>query len=178
MRSLTYRTEIFCAVELKKIQYGEKNPKTGVKPILDEKTLFKDDKVQIGKIPVMVRSKFCHLSTLHKDQIVNDQKECRYDQGGYFIINGNEKVLVAQERMAANIVLVFHKKSTDKYEWVAEIRSAAENSLKPPQSFTVMLTHKNKSGFQGQFIEAQIPMIKRPIPVVILMRALNIIGDK
>ena len=58
----------------------------------------------------MVRSKFCHLSSLSKSQIVKDAKECRYDQGGYFIINGNEKVLVAQERMANNIVLVFHKK--------------------------------------------------------------------
>jgi len=43
----------------------------------------------------MVRSKFCHLSSLSKQQVVKDAKECRYDQGGYFIINGNEKVLVA-----------------------------------------------------------------------------------
>lgn len=34
-------------------------------------------------------------------------KECVYDQGGYFIINGSEKVIVAQERQACNIVLVF-----------------------------------------------------------------------
>ena len=49
----------------------------------------------MGKIPVMVRSKYCHLSTLTKEEIVKNARECRYDQGGYFIINGNEKVLVA-----------------------------------------------------------------------------------
>jgi DNA-directed RNA polymerase II subunit RPB2 len=58
------------------------------------------DKVQICKVPVMIRSRFCHLSDMSKQSIVKDAKECRYDQGGYFIINGNEKVLVAQERMA------------------------------------------------------------------------------
>ena len=95
----------------------------------------------------MIRSKFCHLSALSKHQIVNDAKECRYDQGGYFIINGNEKVLVAQERMAYNIVLVFYKKAPSKYSWVAEIRSNAENSNRPPQQFCVKLKVKAKSGF-------------------------------
>lgn len=36
-------------------------------------------------------------------------KECPYDMGGYFVINGSEKVLIAQERSAANIVQVFKK---------------------------------------------------------------------
>lgn len=68
-----------------------------------------------------------------KEKAVSDAKECHYDQGGYFIINGGEKVLVAQERMASNIVLVFHKKPPSKFSWVSEIRSAPENSNKPPQ---------------------------------------------
>jgi len=42
----------------------------------------------------------------------------------------------------------------------------------------VKLKSKTKSGFQGQTIMAQIPMIREDIPVAILMRALNIIGDK
>ncbi len=78
---------------------------------------------------------------------MKDAKECRYDQGGYFIINGNEKVLVAQERMASNIVLVFHKKPPSKYSWVSEIRSLAENANRAPQQFTVKLLSKTKAGF-------------------------------
>ena len=109
---------------------------------------------------------------------VNDAKECRYDQGGYFIINGNEKVLVAQERMAHNIVLVFNKKPPSRYSWVAEIRSGAEGSNKPPQQFSVKLTSKAKSSFKGRTIQATIPMLKSEVPVAILLRALNIIGDK
>lgn len=148
VRGLTYQTELFCAVEIKKIKYGEKNMRTGIAPVISEETLFQNDKVQIARIPVMVRSKFCHLSQLTKDQIVA-HRECRYDQGGYFIINGGERVIVAQERMAYNIVLVFNKKQPSKFSWVSEIRSAAENSGRPPQQFCVKLCNKTKSGGAG-----------------------------
>ncbi len=43
-------------------------------------------------------------------------------QGGYFIINGSEKVLIAQERMANNHVYVFKKSQPSKYTFCAEIR--------------------------------------------------------
>jgi DNA-directed RNA polymerase II subunit RPB2 len=79
IRGLTYQTEIFCAVTVRKIKYGEKNYETGITPVISDEVLFSDDKVQIGKIPVMVRSKFCHLSSLSKDEIVNNARECRYD---------------------------------------------------------------------------------------------------
>jgi DNA-directed RNA polymerase II subunit RPB2 len=46
-----------------------------------------------------------------------------YDQGGYFVINGGEKVIVAQERLACNIVLVFQDKLSPKYSWNAQVRS-------------------------------------------------------
>ena len=91
IRGLTYQTEVFCGVEIKKITYID-----GVEgKVATEKTLLNEDKVSIGKIPVMIRSKFCHLDNLTKTAIVKEARECKYDQGGYFIINGQEKVLVA-----------------------------------------------------------------------------------
>ena len=65
-------------------------------------------KAFIGKIPIMVRSKFCALNEKNDPARV-DVKECVFDEGGYFIIGGGEKVLVAQERMANNFVYVFKK---------------------------------------------------------------------
>ena len=52
-------------------------------------------RIAIGKIPVMLRSKFCQLKKLNEHQRVKNGKDCCYDQGGYFIINGSEKVIVA-----------------------------------------------------------------------------------
>jgi DNA-directed RNA polymerase II subunit RPB2 len=59
-----------------------------------------------------------------------------YDQGGYFIVNGSEKVIVAQERQACNIVLVFHDKlPQSRFSWNAQIRSQNEESSKPALQF-------------------------------------------
>ena len=53
----------------------------------------------IGKVPIMLRSEYCSLHD-HTDKELTELGECPYDEGGYFIINGSEKVLIAQERMA------------------------------------------------------------------------------
>lgn len=46
----------------------------------------------------------------------------RHTQGGYFVINGSEKVLIAQEKMSTNHVYVFQKKQPSKYSYTAEAR--------------------------------------------------------
>lgn len=132
-------------------------------------------KVFMGKAPVMIRSNFCHLKSMDDNDITKHAKECVFDQGGYFIINGSEKVIIANERMASNIVLVFHKKPPSKHSWVAEIRSQADNSNKPPLQFKVALSSKSNS---QSTIECTISRIRDPIPVAILMRALGCTSDK
>ena len=57
----------------------------------------------------MLRSTYCILSESN-DRELTDLGECPYDQGGYFVINGSEKVLIAQEKMTNNAVYVFRKK--------------------------------------------------------------------
>jgi len=53
-----------------------------------------EEKVTIclGQIPVMVRSKFCHLHGLSEEQLTAKREDC-FEFGGYFIINGNERVV-------------------------------------------------------------------------------------
>ena len=53
----------------------------------------------IGKIPIMIRSKACILTQMPG---IADEHECRYDYGGYFLINGNEKVIISQDRISEN----------------------------------------------------------------------------
>ncbi len=45
-------------------------------------------------MPIMVKSQFCALNNLTEAEIIA-KGECPYDQGGYFIVNGGEKVIVA-----------------------------------------------------------------------------------
>lgn len=86
----------------------------------------------------MLRSSYCILNTLDEKDLFS-LNECPYDSGGYFIINGSEKVLIAQERMATNHVYVFAKAQPSKISFLAEIRSAVEKGGKTISQFQVRM---------------------------------------
>ena len=132
------------------------------------------NKIIIGKIPIMLKSKFCMLNT-HSDY--NDNTECKYDKGGYFIINGSEKVVISQECVATNKVLVFKSgKKVTRYSDVVEIKAIPKNKFTTPKSISVKIT--TKADHNGKYLRAFIPNIKNEIPVFIVFRALGIISDK
>ena len=89
-----------------------------------------------SQVPIMLRSSYCSLFQ-KPEKDLNELGECPFDQGGYFIINGSEKVLIAQEKMSTNHVYVFKKRQPNKYAYVAEVRSIAESQNKSPSSMFV-----------------------------------------
>ena len=48
--------------------------------------------MHLGNIPVMVKSRFCNLEGLSEDQLIEKREDC-YEFGGYFIVNGNERII-------------------------------------------------------------------------------------
>ena len=128
----------------------------------------------IGKMPIMVRSNRCNLIT-QMHNIENDiQKECEFDQGGYFIINGSERVIIPQERMANNIVYV--SKKVEKSGIIYQAKISSNRGIWLPQKFSVKITQENKS-LCDLNITVKIPYTK-DIPFVILFRALGILNDE
>lgn len=138
-------------------------------------------KTYIGKIPIMLRSSFCFLKTGLTDRDLAELNECPLDPGGYFIINGSEKVLIAQEKMATNTVYVFSMKDA-KYTYKAECRSCIEHSSRPTSTLWVNMLAKGSKGGKkntvGQRIIAIIPYIKQEIPIMIVFRALGFVADR
>ncbi|KAJ2416457.1 DNA-dependent RNA polymerase II [Coemansia sp. RSA 2530] len=130
----------------------------------------------IGKVPIMLRSHYCLLNDL-KDQYLYQLGECPFDQGGYFVINGSEKVLIAQERIATNTVLVF-KKNLPYPHYTAEIRSQAERVSKQPSTLTLKMSNKGVDKGSGQTIQTKIPYIRTEIPAVVVFRALGMVTAK
>ena len=135
-----------------------------------------DSKVYMGKVPIMVRSKFCMLRDLGEQEMY-ELKECPYDMGGYFVINGSEKVLIAQERSAANIVQVFKKAAPSPISHVAEIRSAIEKGSRLISSMQIKLYGRDEKSLSARTIKATLPYIKEDIPIVIVFRALGVVPD-
>jgi DNA-directed RNA polymerase subunit B len=83
LRNLTYSAPVY--VELS-VKYGEQSDSA---------------EVEIGRIPVLVRSIACNTSGFSKEELTKNYMD-PLDPGGYFIVNGNEKVIVMSEDLAAN----------------------------------------------------------------------------
>lgn len=176
LRNLTYSSPLYVDMS-KRVLYSKDNDYSGeeAQPIWEEATAESDadpvSKVYIGKVPIMIRSKFCMLKNL-KEHEFYELNECYFDQGGYFVINGSEKVLIAQERSAANIVQVFKKAAPSPVTHVAEIRSALEKGSRLISSMQI-----KRFGKGEKTIKAALPYIKSDIPIVLVFRALGVVPD-
>jgi DNA-directed RNA polymerase beta subunit len=130
--------------------------------------------VYIGKIPIMVHSKLCVLNQMQGIG-EQDNNECIYDFGGYFIVNGNEKVLISQDRINENKTLVFHPNNNSEGLY-AEIRSMCDSSYLPPK--TTSLNMSGKLNHMGRIIRMNTSFLRTEIPVFVVFRALGITSDK
>ena len=100
LRNFTYASPFYVDVDIDILVRKGKNLNTV------ENYSKKLEHISLGKIPIMLQSKFCLLNEKNNKKL-KDYNECGVDYGGYFIVNGNEKVLVSQERMASDKVYVF-----------------------------------------------------------------------
>jgi DNA-directed RNA polymerase beta subunit len=166
MNNLTYSSSLYVNVHII------------IEVINEDGVTVKIDKyvnnVYIGKIPIMVRSNAC---ILYQIPAIGDShnNECRYDFGGYFIINGNEKVLIMQDRINENDTLVFAPNNNSDGLY-AEIRSMSDSIYLPPK--TTSLNMSGKLNHMGRSIRLNTSFIRTEIPVFVMFRALGIISDK
>lgn len=140
-----------------------------------QKTTSILEKIYLGKFPIMVQSDFCILGGLSKD-VRFQMGECRNDIGGYFIIDGKEKVVIPQEKFADNMLYI-KKDTNDLYLYSAEIRSVSENVSKPIRTLSVKIVAPTPS-YSNLNIVVNIPNVRKPVPLFIVFRALGILSDK
>ena len=179
LRNLTYSAPLYVDVTMN--QYRCRNDANIGDPSEDLGQPTKSEvarKEFLGYVPIMLRSLFCVLSDKDDAQLA-DLGECIYDQGGYFVINGSEKVIVASERMSNNHVYAFKKKQPSKFSWVIETRSQVENSTRPTSTLYIQMYHKGgRNVIDGNQIRSTLPYIRTDIPVVIIFRALGFVADR
>jgi len=120
---------------------------------------------QIGSIPIMLKSKYCNLYKMSKEELVQNNEDPD-DIGGYFIINGTEKVLISVEDLAPNRFIV-EKATTGASEYTGKIFCEKE-SYKIPH-----LIEKLKDGI----FYISFTRVKR-VPVIIVLKALGMVKDE
>ena len=166
-RNMTYGTTIHYDVEVDVITYENEERK--------EQTLLLE-KIYLGRFPIMLKSDLCILKSLSPEVCFN-MGECRNDYGGYFIIDGKEKVIVSQEKFADNMLYIRSYKSDELYSHSAEIRSVSEDASKPIRTMGVKIVAPSTTWTNNQILVA-VPNVRKPVPLFILMRALGIVSDK
>ena len=120
---------------------------------------------QIGNLPIMLKSKWCHLYKLNRDELIA-KGEDPDEPGGYFIINGTEKVLITIEDLASNKLLV-EKDATGPSETVGKLFSEY-GSFKIPHTI-----EKMKDGL----FYLTFTRVKR-IPIIVVIKALGLLKDE
>lgn len=134
--------------------------------------------VLAGKIPVMVGSKYC-LLTENPEKHPRELGECSADPFGYFIVQGGERIILSQERMAENRMFVFrNNKMKNKEAEIIECKSIGPDNEGTPKTLAVKIMNNPKIATGPEHIRVTIPRIKAEIPLFIVFRALGVEADK
>jgi len=151
--------DIIQTVEIQDIITGERTKK-------DVGELEKE--LAIGNIPIPVKSKTCST------QIKKDMHgECKYDPGGYYIVSGQEKVVMSIERMVENKLLVFIKKEPSYPD--GQIYSCQINSKKNDWADNLQIvTIKNRKDNDITITSSTLV----DVPIFVMFRALGIETDQ
>src|SRR5579862_3526901 len=142
-------------------------------PIFVDMTVEEDGIVResqeqhIGDLPVMVKSDRCMLATMNPQQLIEVGEDPK-DPGGYFIINGSERVIVGLEDLSPNKILV----DVEKVGGVTNYKAKVYSSIVGYRA-KLELTLK-----QDESISVKLPSSPVDLPLIIVMRALGLETDK
>ncbi len=154
IRNLTYASKIYLTMTPVKKENGVV---TRLEPV----------RIYIGDMPIMLRSKLCRLYGLSDEELIKHGEDPK-DPGGYFIINGSERVLVTQEDLAPNRILIEEASKSSSYTHIAKVFSTSRGFRAP-----VTIERKRTGELRVSF-----PSVPGKIPLAILMKALGLESDK
>ena len=172
LRNMTYAITIHYDIDVEYIIHNKEQTDDSENESVKIITL---EKIFLGRFPIMLMSNQCILKKLTKS-VRFELGECRNDYGGYFIIDGKEKCIVSQEKFADNMLYI-KDKVNEIYSHSAEIRSVSEDSSKPIRTLQVRIVSPTPT-LTNNNIVVNIPNVRKPVPLFILMRALGIESDK
>ncbi len=157
IRELTYASKIY--LEMTPVTIDERTQRPHYNETIN---------TYIGKLPIMLKSSKCPLSKMNTKEELIQIGEDPLDPGGYFIINGTERVLVTQEDLAPNRILIEEASRSSSATHIAKVFSTTHGFRAP------VTIERRKDGN----IRVSLPSVPGKIPIAILMRALGLNSDK
>jgi DNA-directed RNA polymerase II subunit RPB2 len=179
LKNYSYMSHLLADITVRYTEEG-KAPYTKVFP-----------KAWIGEIPIMLHSDLCILHQQSPD-ILRKLGECIYDQGGYFIIDGKEKVIISQERITTNRLFIEETPKEQNFSHRGHIHCTGERgeTVLSPRTITFYLIRRELpvnvgaddvkeeyKNYRGAIL-VSIPSIQGLIPLFTLFRLLGVETDK
>jgi DNA-directed RNA polymerase subunit B len=146
---------------------------TYASPVMLECSIVEDGKIlesrfiHVGDMPVMAKSNACILHNLVESKLIDLGEDPR-DPGGYFVINGSERVIVGLEDLSYNKIIVDAEETTGALLYKAKVYS----SIVGYRAKLELIMRPDGS------VVAKIPGSPVDIPLITLIRALGLESDK
>jgi DNA-directed RNA polymerase II subunit RPB2 len=168
LRQETYEAQQFFNIRYRVYQMSDEERVT-TEVAMTEGKLIHDSftpYVKSVKYPIPLHSFLCHLS-----ESKMDYGECNSDKGCYFIIDGQEKMLMYRERLSYDKLFLFPIKNTLESH-LAEFRSSYFDKFESTRTLKLGLSRVTKT----ECAHLQITLSKghQPIPWVTFIRALGV----
>jgi len=175
LRNLTYASTILLDVKIK-ITRKVKTDK-GIDIIQEadidlhvDKETGLDNRIPLCKIPIMLHSRYCLLHN-KPTEFLQEVGECIYDYGGYFVVDGSEKILVTKQEQAFNTLYITNKDKDPKIKQFASM-----TSLSPTTRMAKYIEFAVDR--QTNCIHVNLPFVRLPVPIFVLFRAMGVQSDK
>jgi len=127
-------------------------------------------KYPLFRIPIMLHSRYCILNK-KPEELLREAGECIYDYGGYFIVDGSEKVLITHQEQAFNTLYVQNQEREPKTLTYGTI-SCLSPVTRQVRRVVFGLQRREKT------LQVGIPFVRKPVPIFVLFRALGVQADE
>ena len=176
LRNLTYASQVEADIVIR-ITYtdpGEGGKLVTREEILDPAT----DAARYGylakyplfKIPIMLHSRYCLLHG-KPQAFLKEVGECQYDNGGYFLVDGSEKVLITHQEQAFNTLYITPQERDPKVSIFSSI-TCLNPSTRRLKRVAFVMNRLEKT------LHVSLPFVRKPVPVFVVFRALGIQSDE
>ena len=174
LRNLTYASivEADIVVKITFTRYNSSGKLESNIVLLDSK----DDqykylgRVPLFRIPIMLHSRYCLLRN-KPNLFLQEVGESPYDYGGYFIVDGSEKVLITRQEQAFNTLYVTKQERDPKVEIFASIQCLNSKTKQVKRVAFAFIRDKNT-------IEISLPFVRKPVPLFVLFRTFGVQTDE
>lgn len=168
LRNLTYAASVYADIDVHITYTADKTIPTSTPEIVNLTG------IELFKIPIMLHSSYCLLHNKPKE-FLRVAGECTQDNGGYFIVDGSEKILVTQQEQAFNTLYITKQKSSTKPNYIYATIACLNQQSRTTKRIAFGISRKTED---HNCIVVSLPMVRKAIPLFILFRALGFQSDK